>query len=60
MIQSLMMNCTKSIAIYDISTLYTKLPHDKLKSKLSSMFVLPLEEVAKVLLDYLIMEQHVE
>ena len=32
-----MKKCSKSFATYDFSTLFTKLPHDKLKSKLSSI-----------------------
>ena len=46
---------------YDVSTLYTKLPHDKLNSKLSliiTLLVMLLKEGAKLLLDYLIILEY--
>ena len=47
-----------SITTYDFLTLYTKLPHDKLKSKLSSVVGFPFKMGKKLLLEHLIIVQH--
>ena len=47
-------------SIVTTSTLYIKLPYDKLKSKLSSIDDFAFKGGTKLLLDYLIMLQHTE
>ena len=42
----------------NFSTLYSKLPHDRLKYKLSSIVDVTFKVGTKLLLDYLTMKQH--
>ena len=48
----------KSITIYDFSTLYTKLPHDKLVDKLSSIIDFAFKGVIKSRFEYQQMGKH--